>query len=78
MKYQFILLFILFSFSSFSQSTEFTFKMGSEFIIPWSTQDLAFVGNEKEGIVNILLDKKKLNIIRFIKIPSIYGYLSYS
>lgn len=51
--------------SSFGQSKKFTFKMGSEYTLPRKTEDLAFVGNDKDGIVNLSLKKEELNIIRF-------------
>ncbi|MCW3093805.1 MAG: hypothetical protein JWP81_4874 [Ferruginibacter sp.] len=39
--------------------------MGSEYSLPRRTEDLAFLGNEKDGIVNLSLKKEELNIIRF-------------
>ncbi|MEO5891585.1 MAG: hypothetical protein ABIQ31_15140 [Ferruginibacter sp.] len=53
------------SLASFGQSKKFTFKVGSEYTLPRKTDDLAFFGNEKDGIVNLSLKKEELNIIRF-------------
>lgn len=39
--------------------------MGSEYSLPRKTEDLAYMGNEKDGIVNLSLKKEELNIIRF-------------
>lgn len=39
--------------------------MGSEYTLPRKTEDLAFLGNEKDGIVNLSIKKEELNIIRF-------------
>jgi len=55
----------LFSIFSFAQSKKFTFKLGSEYELPRKTEDLAFFGNEKDGIVNLSLKKEELIIVRF-------------
>ncbi len=47
------------------QSKKFTFKLGAEYGLPRRTEDLAFFGNDKDGIVNLSLKKEELNIIRF-------------
>ncbi len=51
--------------ASLAQSKKFTFKLGDEYTLPRRTEDLAFVGNDKDGIVNLSLKKEELNIIRF-------------
>jgi hypothetical protein len=50
---------------SFSQSKKFSFKLGSEYSLPRKSEDLSFIGNEKDGIVNLSLKKDELNISRF-------------
>jgi len=47
------------------QSRNFSFKLGDEYELPRKTEDLAFFGNEKDGIVNLSLKKEELNITRF-------------
>lgn len=47
---------------SFGQSKKFTFKLGSEFSLPKKSDDLSFLGNEKNGIVNLSLKKENLYI----------------
>jgi hypothetical protein len=39
--------------------------MGSEYTLPRKTEDLAFFGNDKDGIVNLSLKNDELDIIRF-------------
>ena len=39
--------------------------MGTEYGLPRKTEDLAFLGNDKDGIVNLSLKKEELNVIRF-------------
>jgi len=48
-----------------SQSKKFSFKLGAEYGLPRKTEDLAFFGNDKDGIVNLSLKKEELNVIRF-------------
>jgi hypothetical protein len=48
-----------------AQSKKFTFKLGTEYELPRKTEDLAFFGNDKDGIINLSLKKDELNIIRF-------------
>ncbi len=48
-----------------AQSNKFTFKLGEDYELPRKTEDLAFFGNDKDGIVNLSLKKEELNIIRF-------------
>jgi hypothetical protein len=50
---------------SYGQSSKFAFKLGSEYELPRKTEDLAFFGNEKDGIVNLSLKKEELIILRF-------------
>jgi hypothetical protein len=47
------------------QSKKFTFKLGAEYGLPRKTEDLAFFGNDRDGIVNLSLKKEEINIIRF-------------
>jgi len=47
------------------QSKKFTFKLGTEYDLPRKTEDLAFFGNDKDGIVNLSLKKDELIITRF-------------
>lgn len=47
------------------QSKKFSFQLGEEYQLPRKTTDLAFFGNDKDGIVNLSLKKEELNIIRF-------------
>ena len=47
------------------QSTKFTFKLGDEYELPRKTEDLAFFGNQKDGIVNLSLKDDELYITRF-------------
>jgi len=56
---------ILCSAVSYSQSKKFSFKLGDEYDLPRKTRDLAFFGNEKDGIVNLSLKKEELGIVRF-------------
>lgn len=50
---------------SFGQSKKFTFKLGSEYGLPKKSDDLSFLGNEKNGIVNLSLKKENLFVSRF-------------
>jgi hypothetical protein len=50
---------------SYGQSKKFSFKLGDEYELPRKTEDLAFFGNEKDGIVNLSLKKEELIIVRF-------------
>lgn len=50
---------------SYSQSKKFSFKLGEEYELPRKTEDLAYFGNEKDGIVNLSVKKEELNIVRF-------------
>ncbi|MDI3320360.1 hypothetical protein [Pinibacter soli] len=47
------------------KSNKFDFKVGSEYDLPRKTTDLAFIGNQKDGIVNISLKKEELILVRF-------------
>jgi hypothetical protein len=47
------------------QSKKFSFKLGEEYELPRKTTDLAFFGNNQDGIVNLSLKKEELNIVRF-------------
>ena len=65
MKNLFLFIAILGSVTAFGQSKKFAFKLGDEYELPRKTEDLAFFGNEKDGIVNLSLKKEELNIVRF-------------
>ena len=65
MKYLFLVLVSFLSVLSYGQSKKFTFKLGSEYELPRKSEDLSFLGNEKDGIVNLTLKKDELTIIRF-------------
>ncbi|MBS1731934.1 MAG: hypothetical protein JST02_01440 [Bacteroidetes bacterium] len=65
MKHFFIAAILLSSSVAFSQSKKFNFKLGSEYELPRRSEDLAFFGNDKDGIVNLSLKKDELNIVRF-------------
>jgi hypothetical protein len=56
---------LLISASLSAQSNKFTFKLGMEYELPRKTEDLAFLGNEKDGIVNLSLKKEELIVTRF-------------
>jgi len=47
------------------QSTKFSFTLGEVYDLPRKTEDLAFFGNDKDGIVNLSIKRDELNIIRF-------------
>jgi len=65
MKYFLLVTAFLTSAFSYGQSRKFSFKLGDEYELPRKTEDLAFFGNEKDGIVNLSLKKEELNITRF-------------
>src|SRR5579862_1899316 len=65
MKNLLLSLTLLCSITGFGQSKKFAFKLGDEYELPRKTEDLAFFGNEKDGIVNLSLKKEELNIVRF-------------
>ncbi|MEO6718957.1 MAG: hypothetical protein ABIN67_01285 [Ferruginibacter sp.] len=65
MKYLLLCFICFLSLVSYSQSKKFSFQLGSEYNLPRKTEDLAFLGNEKDGIVNLSLKKEELNIVRF-------------
>src|ERR1700682_11300 len=65
MKYLFYVSIFFISSLSYGQSKKFSFKLGEEYELPRKTEDLAFFGNDKDGIVNLSLKKEELNIVRF-------------
>ena len=65
MKYLFLLLISFCSVVCYAQSKKFSFKLGSEYGLPRKSEDLFFLGNDKDGIVNLSLKKDELNILRF-------------
>ncbi|HVY74303.1 MAG TPA: hypothetical protein VG890_05700 [Puia sp.] len=50
---------------TYGQDKKFSFKLGDEYELPKDTRDLAYFGNEKDGIVNLSLKKEDLYIVRF-------------
>ncbi len=44
---------------------KFTFKLGQEYSLPKKSEDLAFIGNNQDGIINLSLKKDELYITRF-------------
>ncbi len=50
---------------TFAQNKKFDLKLGQEYDLPRKTADLAFFGNEKDGIVNLSIKKEELIIVRF-------------
>jgi hypothetical protein len=50
---------------SYGQDSKFSYKFGTEYQLPRKTEDLAFLGNNKDGIINLSIKKDELNIIRF-------------
>lgn len=65
MKYYFLLSICFLSVFSYGQSKKFTFTLGSEYSLPRRSNDLSFLGNEKDGIVNLCLKKEELTVLRF-------------
>ncbi|GAO44665.1 hypothetical protein [Flavihumibacter petaseus] len=47
------------------QTAKFDFKLGMEYDLPRKTTDLAFVGNDKDGLVNISIKKEELILVQF-------------
>lgn len=48
-----------------AQSKKFTFKLGDNYELPRRSDDLAFFGNDQDGIINLSLKKDELTILRF-------------
>lgn len=67
MKYLLLIPCFFIATNSFSQSKskKFSFKLGTEYELPRKTEDLAFFGNELDGIINLSLKKEELIINRF-------------
>jgi hypothetical protein len=65
MKHVLLALTSLLSTFSYAQSSKFTFKLGTEYDLPRKTDDLSFIGNEKDGIVNVSTKKDELSLLRF-------------
>ncbi|MET0244816.1 MAG: hypothetical protein ABW174_15165, partial [Flavitalea sp.] len=55
----------LLSAGTYAQSKKFDFKLGQEYDLPRRTEDLAFIGNQKDGIVNLSVKKEELIMVRF-------------
>lgn len=65
MKHVLLALTSLLSTFSYAQTSKFTFKLGTEYDLPRKTDDLSFIGNEKDGIVNVSTKKDELSLLRF-------------
>jgi hypothetical protein len=65
MKYLLLASAFLSSALSYGQSKKFSFKLGEEYELPKKNTDIAFFGNDKDGIVNLSLKKEELDITRF-------------
>lgn len=65
MKHVLLALTSLLSTFSYAQSGKFTFKLGTEYDLPRKTDDLSFIGNEKDGIVNVSTKNDELSLLRF-------------
>jgi len=65
MKYLLLASAFLSSTLSYGQSKKFSFKLGEEYELPKKNTDIAFFGNDKDGIVNLSLKKEELDITRF-------------
>jgi hypothetical protein len=65
MKYLFVALISLTATLSFAQSNKFTFKLGTEYDLPRKTEDLSFIGNENDGLVNLSTKKDELTLLKF-------------
>jgi len=50
---------------SHAQSKKFTFTLGEEYGLPRKSSDLAFLGNDRDGILNLSMKKEELTIVRF-------------
>ncbi|HTE24346.1 hypothetical protein [Flavitalea sp.] len=50
---------------AYAQNSKFNFKLGQEYDLPRKTEDLAFFGNEKDGLVNLSIKKEELIVVRF-------------
>lgn len=48
-----------------AQSKKFQFKLGDEYGLPRKAEDLAFFGDEQNGIVNLSIKKEELYLTRF-------------
>lgn len=65
MKYFILAFFAISSLFVNGQSKKFNFKLGTSYELPRKTEDLAFFGNDKDGIINLSLKKDELTILRF-------------
>ena len=65
MKLPLLISVCLFSTFSYGQSKKISFKIGEEYELPRKSEDLAFFGNDKDGIINLSLKKEEINIVRF-------------
>lgn len=48
-----------------AQTKKFDFKLGGEYELPRKTTDLAFVGNDQDGILNLSIKKEELIVVQF-------------
>ncbi|MBI3883734.1 MAG: hypothetical protein HY305_05865 [Sphingobacteriales bacterium] len=65
MRYLLLFSICLSSVFSYGQSKKIAFKLGNEYELPKGAQDLAFAGNQKDGLVNLALKKDELTIVKF-------------
>lgn len=65
MKYIVWLLMSFIATSSSAQGRKFSYKLGEAYGLPRKTDDLAFIGNNKDGIMNLSLKDKELIILKF-------------
>lgn len=65
MKYLLTTLISLSTTLCFAQSNKFTFKLGTVYDLPRKTDDLSFIGNESDGIVNLSTNKDELTLLKF-------------
>ena len=56
---------VLYGLTGLAQSKKFTVKIGEPYELPRKSNDLAFFGNDEDGIVNLSLKKDELTIVRF-------------
>jgi hypothetical protein len=65
MKYLLVAFISLFTTVCFAQSKKFSFKLGTEYELPRKTDDLSFVGNQNDGIINLSTKKDELTLLKF-------------
>lgn len=65
MKSLLIVVLALTGFTGIAQSKKFSVKIGDPYELPRKSTDLAFFGNDEDGIINLSLKKDELTIVRF-------------